>query len=100
MEHHVYFWLKEEHSDERGRAAFEAGLKALCKSPCIQSAHWGRPAATTVRPVSDQSFDYGLSVKFASLADHDAYQEGDEVHDVFIATFKDWWAKVLVMDLD
>lgn len=99
MEHHVYFWLKEEHQNDAGRASFEEGLNALCLSPHIASSHWGAPAATAERPVTDHSFDYALSLKFSSMADHDKYQEGDEVHDAFISRFKDWWSKALVMDV-
>jgi hypothetical protein len=33
------------------------------------------------------------------MEDHDRYQAGDAVHDTFIESFKEWWAKVLVMDL-
>jgi hypothetical protein len=99
MEHHVYFWLKEEKQGRGERDTFEEGLKALCKSPCIQASHWGVPAKTAERPVTDHSFDYAISLKFASMDDHDAYQENDEVHDHFIASFKDWWDRVLVMDV-
>lgn len=99
MEHHVYFWLKEKHASDGDRAIFEEGIRALCLSPNIASSHWGRPAPTADRPVTDHSFDYAISLKFDSMVSHDCYQEGDAVHDEFIARFKDWWAKVLVMDV-
>ncbi len=99
MEHHVYFWLKSERDEQESRARFEEGLRELCESPNIASSHWGVPAATTERPVTDHSFHYAISLKFASMEDHDRYQEGDERHDAFIARFKEWWEKVLVMDV-
>ncbi len=99
MEHHVYFWLSEDYQNESAREAFEAGLDQLCTSPFIAEHHWGKPAATAERPVIDHSWDYGISLKFASMADHECYQEGDPIHDAFIAAFKEQWAKVLVMDL-
>jgi len=99
MEHHVYFWLKEERLSAGDRQTFEAGLAALCESPHIATSYWAGPAATTARPVTDHSWSYAVSLKFASMEDHDRYQEGDPIHDAFIASFKDWWAKVLVMDL-
>ncbi|MGJ8697245.1 MAG: Dabb family protein [Verrucomicrobiaceae bacterium] len=99
MEHHVYFWLKEEHRNESDRARFEEGLRALTESPNIASHHWGKPAPTEERPVTDHSWDYAISFKFESMEAHDAYQAGDEVHDAFISGFKEWWSKVLVMDL-
>ncbi|MDA7684284.1 Dabb family protein [bacterium] len=99
MEHHVYFWLGADHQDESSRAVFESGLDTLCTSPFIAEHHWGKPAATAERPVTDHSWDYAVSLKFSSMGDHDSYQEGDPIHDAFIAKFKEWWAKVLVMDL-
>ncbi|MGB0144767.1 MAG: Dabb family protein [Akkermansiaceae bacterium] len=99
MEHHVYFWLKDEHQSSEERQIFEEGLNALCQSPNIESFHWGSPAKTAKRPVTDHSFDYAISLKFASMEDHDAYQESDDIHDHFIASFKEWWSKVLVMDV-
>ncbi len=99
MEHHVYFWLKAERNNESDRAVFEKGIEGLCQSPNIESSHWGIPAATAERPVTDHSFGYAISLKFASMESHDRYQEGDEIHDAFINDFKDWWEKVLVMDV-
>lgn len=98
MEHHVYFWLKEEHQNATDRAAFEQGLAALFEVGHLAGGRWSVPAKTAIRPVSDLSWSYALSMQFATLQDHDAYQV-DADHDVFIAKFKDWWAKVLVMDL-
>lgn len=99
MEHHVYFWLKAENQNAEDRAAFEAGLNALLKTPNIGSGGWGKPAATPVRPVTDNSFDYGLYLRFDSIEKHDAYQVHAE-HDVFLDGFKGLWEKVLVMDVD
>lgn len=100
MEHHVYFWLKEENQNEADIASFEAGLDALCTCPHIASSAWGKPAKTPSRPVTDHSWSYGISLKFDSMEAHDRYQENDPIHDKFINSFKDRWAKVLVMDLD
>lgn len=99
MEHHVYFWLKEERQDTAAIETFEAGIEALCQSPNIASSYWAKPADTAERPVTDHSWDYAISLKFDSMEAHDRYQEGDAIHDEFINSFKEWWAKVLVMDL-
>lgn len=99
MQHNVYFWLKPEHQNSDDRAAFEAALDAVCKTPHIATGGWGVPAKTAERPVTDKSFDYGLYTSFDSLADHDAYQVHPE-HDVFIDGYKHLWAKVLVMDVE
>lgn len=98
MEHHVYFWLKEEHQNETDRAVFEQGLASLFEIDLVAGGRWAVPAKVAARPVVDQSWDYALSMRFATLEDHDAYQVAP-AHHVFISTFKDWWAKVLIMDL-
>jgi hypothetical protein len=98
MEHHVYFWLKEENQNAADRAVFEQGLASLFEIDLCAGGRWAVPAKVMIRPVIDQSWDYALSMQFATLEDHDAYQV-DPDHKVFIATFKEWWAKVLVMDL-
>ena len=99
MEHHVYFWLNEDRLNASDCEAFEAGIEALCQSENIASSRWGKPAATSERPVTDHSWSYGISLKFDTMEAHDRYQGEDPVHDQFIESFKDWWAKVLVMDL-
>lgn len=100
MEHHVYFWLKEQRKTEDDRAEFEAGMSRLAESVTLDAGRWGPPAATQARPVTDHSWDYGLSFTFATLDDHERYQSGDPHHKEFVETFKDWWDKVLVMDLE
>ncbi|MGE9268514.1 MAG: Dabb family protein [Verrucomicrobiales bacterium] len=99
MEHHVYFWLKEEYQNEAGRARMEAALEQLVTSPNVARAHWGRPAGTAERPVTDHSWDYGISFHFDSLEAHEKYQKDDPIHDGFSGPNKEMWAKVLVMDL-
>ena len=100
MEHHVYFWLKEERKNEESLAAFEKGLDQLMTSSTIESSTWGKPAGTSSRPgVTDHSWDYGASLTFASMEDHDEYQGDDPQHTEFINSFKDWWEKVEVKDL-
>ena len=98
MDHHVYFWLKEDRKTAADRAAFELGLAALFEIGLVQGGRWSVPAPVMLRPVIDQSWDYALTMQFASVADHDAYQ-ADAQHQVFIESFKSWWQRVLVMDL-
>lgn len=99
MEHHVYFWLKEEKKDAASVAAFEHGLDELLKIDQIASGVWGKSAATPERPVTDKSFDYAISLKFDSLDAHNVYQDHAD-HHVFVNAFKDLWEKALVMDVD
>lgn len=98
MEHHVYFWLKDENKNAADRASFEAGLAMLLTLPGIEGGMWGKPAPTEPRPVVDQSWDYGLSMRFASIEAEAAYQQ-DPDHLEFITAHKDKWAQVKVMDL-
>ncbi|BCX49364.1 hypothetical protein HAHE_32720 [Haloferula helveola] len=98
MEHHVYFWLKEEHKNEADLAAFEAGLDELLKIPLMTGGIWATPAPVMERPVVDQSWDYATSVSFANVDDQDAYQSHPD-HQVFIDKFSTWWERVQVRDL-
>lgn len=99
MQHHVYFWIKEEHKNAETLAAFEKGLDAMTQLPSTVTGGWGKPAKTLVRPVSDNTFDYGLYIQFASIEDHDAYQVHPE-HDVFVDSFKEIWENVRVSDVE
>ena len=49
--------------------------------------------------MTDHSWDYALSFKFATMEDHDSYQSNDPYHREFVEDFKDWWERVLVMDV-
>lgn len=98
MEHHVYFWLKEEYQNDLDRAIFEQGLAALFEIDLVAGGRWAVPAKVMIRPVIDQSWDYALTMQFNNIEDHDAYQV-DPDHNVFINTFKDWWKQVQVKDL-
>lgn len=99
MEHHVYFWLKEEHQNEADRKAFEGGLAKLFTLKGLLGGFWATPAKVMVRPVVDQSWDYAITMTFESVEAQDAYQE-DPDHHVFINSFKEWWARVEVRDLE
>lgn len=98
MEHHVYFWLNEEFKGGDACREFEAGMDKLLGIGSIASSIWGKQAGTPERAVTDKTWDYALSIKFASVADHDSYQE-DSAHHEFVEAFKDRWEKVLVMDV-
>lgn len=78
--------------------SFESGLQSLFAIPLVKGGRWAIPAAVVQRPVIDQSWDYALTMRFDSIADHDAYQDHPEHHD-FINGCKDMWERVLVMDL-
>jgi hypothetical protein len=94
----VYFWLKDEFKDAASCVEFEQGLAELLEIDSVAGGRWATPAEVMPRPVVDQSWDYALDMRFATVADHDDYQV-DSRHDEFINAFKARWARVLVMNL-
>ncbi len=98
MDHHVYFWLKEEHQNAADRGIFEDGLASLFTIELVAGGRWAVPAKVMVRPVIDQSWDYALTMQFETIVQHDAYQTAP-VHLAFLTSFKEWWAQVQVKDL-
>ena len=72
MEHHVYFWLKEENQNPVDRAVFEQGLARLFEINLVAGGRWAVPAKVMLRPVIDQSWDYALTMQFATIEEHDA----------------------------
>ena len=98
MDHHVYFWLKDENQNPADRAKFEGGLASLFEIDLVAGGRWAVPAKVMARPVIDQSWDYALSMQFETIEEHDAYQTAP-VHLAFLANFKEWWKQVQVKDL-
>lgn len=98
MEHHVYFWLEPERQNDPDRREFEAALAGLLRLPGVLDGIWATPAPVMERPVIDPSWDYALSMRFASIEAQDAYQTHPE-HTAFVTEFKPWWHKVQVRDL-
>ena len=98
MDHHVYFWLKDEHNNAVDRAIFEQGMSALFKIDLVAGGRWAVPAKVMERPVVDNSWDYALTMQFKSIEDHDAYQMHED-HEIFIGSFKNWWSQVQIRDL-
>lgn len=94
--HSVYFWFKSD-ADPARVARFQEGLQRLCAIPEAQSASFGRPAATSKRPVIDDSYAWALILQFADIAAHDRYQD-HPVHQQFVEDFKPTWEKVTVYD--
>ncbi|WP_411826692.1 Dabb family protein [Luteolibacter sp. AS25] len=98
MEHHVYFWLKEEHQTAEARAEFEKGLDSLFTTPLCTGGRWSVPAPVMERPAVDNTWDYATVMYFDSVKEHDEYQVAP-VHEAFIGGNKHRWTKVLVTDL-
>lgn len=97
MLHNVYFWLKSDISAE-DRARFESELSLLPKIKYITDGFVGRPAATEQRAVTDHSFDYALSLRFKTDADHTFYQDECPDHRRFVERCAPFFARVVVYD--
>jgi len=98
MQHHVYFWLKDERKNESDRSVFEKALEDLFEIDAVAGGIWGVSSETAERPTTDKSFDYAISMDFDSIVKHDEYQ-AHPGHSDFITHFKDWWQKVKIMDV-
>lgn len=96
MAHTVFFWVKKGTSQE-DLLDFEKGLTKLGQAPSLLRYHWGKPASTEDRSVTDHSFNYAINALFASIEDHNAYQE-DSIHDEFIKNHNMIWDRVKVYD--
>ena len=96
-QHNVYFWLKSDTTDSQ-IADFESGLKKMVTSiPQIKQSFVGSPAKTPVRPVSENSFSYSISLLFDDVDAHNEYQVHAN-HDSFVADYSALWQKVMVID--
>ncbi|MFP6872809.1 MAG: Dabb family protein [Verrucomicrobiales bacterium] len=93
MIHNVYFWLEEDANEEK----FETGAKSLLDIGVVERGSVGKLAGTPERPVTDKSFHYHLSLQFASIEDHNAYQNHPS-HHAFVENCKALWNRVVVYD--
>lgn len=96
VRHNVYFWLDPSLTDEQ-KASFEEGLRALFEINMVSGGSFGTAAATPVRPVTQNTFDYALTLEFESVEQHNAYQVHPD-HDVFVKQFSPWFKEVRVFD--
>lgn len=94
--HVVYFWLKEDISDEDRKKFETVGLKNLATCPTIQKVYYGPPAMSP-RDVVDNSYDFAWICHFKNKADQDAYQT-EPIHLKFIEDFSSMWTRVQVYD--
>lgn len=93
--HHVFFWLKNQESQE-DRENLVKGLKKLSTIPYIKLFHIGMPADTS-RDVIDASYHISWLLIFNNAADQEKYQK-DPVHLQFVEACSHLWSKVLVYD--
>lgn len=93
--HHVFFWLKEDISNEEIQT-FETSVKTLLSIDVVKFGDVGKPASTD-RPVIDRSYSYSLLLAFENKEGHDVYQP-HEVHKKFVETCSSFWTRVVIYD--
>jgi hypothetical protein len=96
--HTVFFWLKEDLTDEQ-RAMFRKELEELGRIEATEAVFIGTPASTEKRPVVDNSFSFNLAVFLRGVEGHDAYQN-DPIHLKFIEKCSSLWTRVQVYDAE
>ena len=94
--HQVYFWLQPGLTPD-DEADFVAGMRSLAAAPTVREVLVGTAAATPARDVTDNSFDYFLTLGFDDVAGHDAYQVS-AVHEAFVAAHEAKFREVRVFD--
>ena len=94
--HTVYFWFKEDVTDQQKEDFNNNGLAVLAKAPTIHKVFYGPPAGTP-REVVDNSYDVAWICHFKNAADQDAYQV-EPIHLKFVEDYMDLWERVQVYD--
>ena len=94
--HTVYFWLKDD-VDEAAAKNFEQGVWSLEGIPTVKRMFVGPAASTPSRGVTDNSFDFALSIWFDDVAGHDIYQE-HPIHLKFVEEQEAKFKRVQVYD--
>jgi len=93
--HAVYFYPRENAAPTDAAELLE-GLKTLKSIPGVTFFETGTPAGTP-REVVDNSYLAALLVAYATVEDHDIYQD-HPTHLAFIERCKHLWSKVVVFD--
>lgn len=93
--HSLYFWLKEDLSDEKIQE-FKEALRGLKVIEVLEQVWVGDPVESE-RPVVDSSYTVGLVTVFKNAADHDTYQN-HEAHQKFLTHYASCWNQVKVLD--
>jgi len=93
--HAVYFWLREDLSDQ-DRATFAELVRSLATIEDVHQGYIGRPADTD-RAVIDRSYSWAEILVFQDRAAHDRYQ-AHPVHRRFVERCGTFWKKVVIYD--
>jgi len=94
--HSVYFWLKKglSSSEEKEFLNFFQALKNI---PITKKLTFGKPAPTTTRSVTDNTFDYNLIITFENLEDINVYETHPD-HLAAAQKYSKFWERVQVRD--
>ena len=95
--HSVYFWLKDDLTQDQ-LLSFHEKLLALTKIDTVQESYVGVPAPTD-RPIIDRTYDAALILAFDNKEQHDIYQD-HPVHDNFRDSCGEYWHKVTIYDCE
>ncbi len=96
--HVVYFWLKEDATEQQRKQLVADCLEILKRIPTVRQIFAGRPA-NTPRAVVNNSYDVGLCVLFDNRAGQDVYQD-HPLHHQFIQRNNAAWKRVQVYDFE
>ena len=96
--HTVIFYLRSDLTDAQKQEFRSEGLEALGKIKTVDKLYAGVPASIPPRPVVDLSFTFAITVIFADVSAHNAYQV-DPVHLAFLDRFRSYWTKVQIYDM-
>lgn len=95
--HSVYFWFKEDMTDEQ-KEQFYANTEKLRDIEVVKALYTGKPANTT-RPIVERSYDFAVIVHFENLAAHDVYQQ-HPIHLALLESGSPFWEKVMITDVE
>ena len=94
--HSVYFYFKDDVSDQQIELQRLAIINDLSKIPIVNKIWAGGPAGIK-RDVVDNTYGMSLHTIFNNREALDTYQ-AHELHLKFLDTFKKNWVKVIVYD--
>jgi len=95
--HSVYFWFKEDMTEEK-KQQFYANTEKLREIEVVKALYTGKPANTT-RPIVERSYDFAVIVHFENLAAHDVYQQ-HPIHLALLESGSPYWEKVMITDVE
>ncbi|SFK82598.1 Stress responsive A/B Barrel Domain [Porphyromonadaceae bacterium KH3CP3RA] len=94
--HSVYFWLKPNLTEQEEKQ-FLTFFDLLKKIPGVSSLVYGKPAPTTKREVTDNTFSYNLIITFKNMEDINNYETHPE-HVKAASEYAKFWDRVQVRD--